>query len=42
MLKLDKLSKTYNTGDKALTDVTLEIPDGQVMGLIGPSGAGTQ
>jgi phosphonate transport system ATP-binding protein len=40
MLKLDKLSKTYNTGDKALTDVTLEIPDGQVMGLIGPSGAG--
>jgi phosphonate transport system ATP-binding protein len=40
MLKLDKLCKTYNTGDQALTDVTLEIPDGQVMGLIGPSGAG--
>jgi phosphonate transport system ATP-binding protein len=40
MLKLDKLSKTYGTGDQALTDVTLEIPDGQVMGLIGPSGAG--
>lgn len=40
MLKLDKLSKTYDTGDKALTDVSLDIPDGQVMGLIGPSGAG--
>jgi phosphonate transport system ATP-binding protein len=40
MLKLDKLCKTYNTGDQALTDVTLEIPNGQVMGLIGPSGAG--
>ncbi len=40
MLKLDKLSKTYGTGDKALTNVSLEIPDGQVMGLIGPSGAG--
>lgn len=40
MLNLEKLSKTYGTGDQALTDVTLEIPDGQVMGLIGPSGAG--
>jgi phosphonate transport system ATP-binding protein len=40
MLKLDKLCKRYNTGDQALTDVTLDIPDGQVMGLIGPSGAG--
>jgi phosphonate transport system ATP-binding protein len=40
MLKLEKLSKTYGAGDQALTDVTLEIPDGQVMGLIGPSGAG--
>jgi len=40
MLKLEKLSKQYKTGDKALTNVSLEIPDGQVMGLIGPSGAG--
>ena len=40
MLKLDKLSKTYDTGDQALTDVSLDMPDGQVLGLIGPSGAG--
>ncbi len=40
MLKLDKLSKTYGTGDQALTDVSLDMPDGQVLGLIGPSGAG--
>lgn len=40
MLKLEKLTKVYPTGDKALTDVTLDIPGGQVVALIGPSGAG--
>lgn len=40
MLKLDRLSKTYKTGDAALTDVSLTIPKGQIAGLIGPSGAG--
>ncbi|HIP24449.1 MAG TPA: ATP-binding cassette domain-containing protein, partial [Rhodobacteraceae bacterium] len=40
MLELQGLTKTYNTGDKALSDVTLTIPDGQVVALIGPSGAG--
>lgn len=40
MLELDGLSKTYPTGDKALDDVTLTIPDGEVVALIGPSGAG--
>ncbi|SIS96992.1 phosphonate transport system ATP-binding protein [Roseivivax lentus] len=40
MLKLEGLSKTYKTGDAALSDVTLTIPKGQIVGLIGPSGAG--
>ncbi len=40
MLRLENLTKTYRTGDKALKDVTLEVPAGQVLALIGPSGAG--
>ncbi len=40
MLRLIGLVKQYRTGDRALTDVDLEVPDGQVMALIGPSGAG--
>ena len=40
MLKLEGLTKRYKTGDLALNNVTLEVPEGQVVGLIGPSGAG--
>ena len=40
MLKLEGLTKRYKTGDLALSNVTLEVPEGQVVGLIGPSGAG--
>jgi phosphonate transport system ATP-binding protein len=40
MLKIEGLTKTYKTGDKALSDVTFDVPKGQVVGLIGPSGAG--
>ena len=40
MLRIDGLSKTYRTGDRALTEVSFEVPAGQVVGLIGPSGAG--
>ncbi|HSR71361.1 MAG TPA: phosphonate ABC transporter ATP-binding protein [Kiloniellales bacterium] len=40
MLRLEKLTKRYRTGEPALKDVDLEVPAGQVMALIGPSGAG--
>jgi len=40
MLRIEKLSKRYKTGDLALNGVNLDIPNGQVMALIGPSGAG--
>ncbi|WP_217543668.1 phosphonate ABC transporter ATP-binding protein [Vibrio metschnikovii] len=40
MLTIDGLSKTYQTGDKALNNVSFSVPKGQVVGLIGPSGAG--
>lgn len=40
MLTLTSLSKRYRTGDLALQGVSLDIPEGQVVGLIGPSGAG--
>ena len=40
MLRLEKLVKTYKTGDQALKAVDLKMPKGQVLALIGPSGAG--
>ena len=40
MLRLEKLTKVYRTGDRALSDVDLDVPEGQVLALIGPSGAG--
>lgn len=40
MLEISGLTKRYATGDIALTNVSLTVPDGQVMALIGPSGAG--
>ena len=40
MLKLENLTKKYNTGDLALKGIDLSIPNGQVLALIGPSGAG--
>ena len=40
MLRVEGLTKVYKTGDKALSDVSFDVPKGQVVGLIGPSGAG--
>lgn len=38
-LTINKLSKTYSNGIKALQDISLEIPNG-MFGLLGPNGAG--
>lgn len=40
MLRLERVSKRYPTGNQALKEITLTIPEGQVLALIGPSGAG--
>ena len=40
MLRLQKLTMTYRTGDQALKEIDLEVGKGQVLALIGPSGAG--
>jgi len=40
MLQIRGLGKTFATGDTALTDIDLDVPRGQILGLIGPSGAG--
>ena len=40
MIKLNKVSKEYPNGTKALKDVTVSIPDGDFVFIIGPNGAG--
>ena len=39
MLRLDSISKKFG-GVKAVSQVSLELSDGDVLGLIGPNGAG--
>ena len=44
MIEIKNLSKTFRTADgavEALRDVSLTIPDGDIFGIIGMSGAGT-
>lgn len=40
MIKFDKVGKIYPNGTEALKDVTLEIPQGDFIAIIGLSGAG--
>lgn len=40
MLELKQLSKRYLSGTKALEDVTLTLPRGEIVGLFGENGAG--
>lgn len=39
ILEISNVSKSYN-GHKALSDISLNIPEGSVYGLLGPNGAG--
>jgi ABC-2 type transport system ATP-binding protein len=42
-IQLDGLSKTFGRGSKAVqavSDISLEVPQGQVFGFLGPNGAG--
>ncbi len=40
MLSIRHLSKTYDGGVQALTDVSFDVPDGQFLAIIGLSGSG--
>ena len=39
-IRIDKLSKTYEGGKRALDEVSFDVPRGQIFGLLGPNGAG--
>src|SRR3546814_20996273 len=39
-IEIDALSKTYEGGKQALDNVTFNVPRGQIIELLGPTGAG--
>ena len=40
MIKIENVTKTFNTTLRALNDVSLNIKKGEIVCLIGPSGSG--
>lgn len=40
IIKIENLSKTYESGYKALHNINLEIREGEIIALLGPNGAG--
>ncbi len=40
MITFDAVSKRFPDGTSAVSDLTLEVPGGEVVVLVGPSGSG--
>lgn len=40
MIRIDKVSKTYNGKIKAVDNISIEVKPGEIFGFIGPNGAG--
>ncbi|MDD4001076.1 MAG: ATP-binding cassette domain-containing protein, partial [Bacilli bacterium] len=40
IIKVDKVHKTYKKGVKALNDLSFEVREGEIFGLLGPNGSG--
>lgn len=40
LLRIDRLTKTYNTGTEAIRDITFRANPGELVCIVGPSGAG--
>ena len=40
IIRIDNLNKTYGKDIQALCDISFEVEEGEVFGLVGPDGAG--
>ena len=42
MIQIDHVSKSYDGGKTfSVSDLSLEVRDGEIFGILGPNGAGT-